>query len=127
MINKNMFFSTPTIKEYREMDIPDIIREYLLTKGTWSRPLRKNEMPYPIHKEISVKDLVTSGLFVYGLKDNPTNRKAIEYYCERWGHIHLRIDEKNVISVPSDLWEECDKKNEEFTKGFDRKPKEAAL
>lgn len=127
MINKNMFYGIPTINDYREMDVLEIIREYLLTKGTWSRPWRVGEMPEPIHKEVSCKDLVTSGLFVYGLKDNPTNRKAIEYYCERWGHIHQRIDEKNVISVPSDLWEECDKKNEEFTKGLDRKPKEAAL
>jgi hypothetical protein len=125
MINKNMFYGDPTIENYRDMDIREIIREYLLTKGTWSRTWHIGEKPEPIHKEVSCKDLVTSGLFVYGLKDNPTNRKAVEYYCERWGHIHQIVDKHNVITVPADLWEECDKKNEEFTNGNDRKPKEA--
>ena len=124
MINRNMFYGNPTIENYREMDIPKIIREYLLTKGTWSRTCCVGEIPEPINKDVSCKDLVSSGLFVYGLKDNPTNRKAIEYYCERWGHINMIIDKHNVISVPSEIWEECDKKNEEFTKGLDRKPKE---
>lgn len=124
MINKNMFYTDPTIKDYREMDIRDIIREYLLTKGTWSRECLIGEKPKPVNKKVSCKSLVSSGLFVYGLKDNPTNRRAVEYYCERWGHIHQIIDERNVITIPSELWEECDKKNEEFTKGNDRKTKE---
>lgn len=123
MINRNMFYGDPTIEDYREMDIPKIIREYLLSKGTWSRPFRVDEMPEPINKDVSCKDLVTSGLFVYGLKDNPTNRRAVEYYCERWGHINQLIDKRNLVRVPSELWEECDKKNEEFTKGLDRKPR----
>lgn len=121
MINKSMFYGEPTLKNYRDMDIQEIIREYLFTKGTWSRTYRINEKPEPINKLICCKELVTSGLFVYGLKDNPTNRKAVEYYCERWGHIHQIIDQRNVITIPADLWEECDKKNKEFTYGNDRK------
>ena len=111
MINKNMFYGEPTINDYRDIDPREIIREYLLTKGTWCRTSIKDESPKPIHKEVHPKDLVNSGLFVYGLKDNPTNRRAIEYYCERWGHIHQIIDGHHLISIPSDLWEECDEYN----------------
>ena len=124
MIKSNMFYGNPTIKEYRDMNIREIIREYLLTKGTWTRLIYKKEPPKPTHKVVHLKDLVSSGLFVYGLKDNLTNKRAIEYYCERWGHIHQLIDEHGVIQIPADLWEECDKKNEEYTNGNDRKPKE---
>jgi len=124
MIKNNMFYGDPTIKEYRDMDIREIIREYLLTKGTWTRHTYKKEPPKPTHKVVHPKDLVSSGLFVYGLKDNPTNKRAIEYYCERWGHIHQIIDEHGVIQIPADLWEECDKYNEEHTNGNDRKPRE---
>jgi hypothetical protein len=124
MIKENMFYTEPTIKDYREMDIREIIREYLLTKGTWTRNIWKNEKPEPTHKMVHKKDLVSSGLFVYGLKDNPTNKRAVEYYCERWGHIHQIIDEHGVIKIPEDLWEECDKYNAEHTNGNDRKPRE---
>lgn len=123
MIKNNMFYGDPTIKEYRDMDIREIIREYLLTKGTWTRPGYKKDPPKPTHKVVHTKDLVSSGLFVYGLKDNPTNKRAIEYYCERWGHIHQKIDEHGIIQIPADLWEECDKYNEEHTNGNDRKPR----
>ena len=119
MIKQEMFYGFTTIKDYRDMDIPQIIREYLLTKGTWNRYI--GEKPKQINKEVKPKDLVSAGLFVYGLKDNPTNRKAVEYYCERWGHIHQVIDQSGFIHIPQELWEECDKINEEFTKGNDRK------
>lgn len=120
MIKANMFYGDQTIKEYRDMDIREIIREYLLTKGTWSRCVKKGENPEPVNKEVHPKNLISSGLFVYGLKDNPTNRRAVEYYCERWGHVHQIIDQHGVISVPKDLWEECDQKNKTFTKSRDR-------
>ena len=106
------------------MDIRAIIREYLLTKGTWTRNIWKDEPPKPTNKTVNKKDLVSSGLFVYGLKDNPTNKRAVEYYCEKWGHIHQIIDNNGVIQIPDDLWEECDKYKEEHTNGNDRKPKE---
>lgn len=116
-----MFYTDPTIKDYREMDIREIIREYLLTKGTWTRHIYKSEQPKPTHKVVHPKDLVSSGLFVYGLKDNPTNKRAVEYYCERWAHIHQIIDERGVIQIPADLWEECDEYNRVHTNGNDRK------
>ena len=34
MIKESMFYGKPKLKEYSEMNIPDIIREYLLSKGT---------------------------------------------------------------------------------------------
>jgi len=106
------------------MDIEKIIEEYLLTKGTWYKSLFKNEEPKQINKDVSVKSLVPSGLFVYGLKDNPTNRRAVEYYCERWGHIHQIIGEHGVIQIHEDLWNRCDEYNRVHTNGNDRKPKE---
>lgn len=115
-----MFYGDPTMKEYRDMDIREIIREYLLTKGTWTGHGYKKELPKPTNKVVHPKDLVSSGLFVYGLKDNPTNKRAIEYYCERWARIN-QIMQGSEIKVPEDLWEECDKKNCEFTNGNDRK------
>lgn len=124
MIKNNMFYTDPTIKDYRDMDIREIIREHLLTKGTWSRNALKKGQVEPTNKVVRPKDLVPSGLFVYGLKDNATNKRAIEYYCERWAHKYQIIDEHGVISIPADLWEECDKKNKEFTNGADRKPRE---
>ena len=124
MIKSDMFYGgIPTIKEYRDMDIPSIIREHLLTKGTWSRNNHKDDSPYPINKVVFPKDLISSGLFVYELKDNPTNRRAIEYYCERWAQIHQIMDQKGLIHIPEDLWKEADKKNKEFTRGRDRKTK----
>ena len=125
MIKNNMFYGDPTIKEYRDMEIEKIIEEYLLTKGTWSRycSLSDDNTPRPINKKISPKDLISSGLFVYGLKDNPTNKRAIEYYCERWANINQAWDGFD-IRVPSDLWNRCDEYNRVHTNGNDRKPKE---
>lgn len=119
-----MFYGYPTIKEYRDMEIEKIIEEYLLTKGTWYKSPFKNEKPKQINKEVSAKSLVSSGLFVYGLKDNPTNKRAVEYYCERWGHIHQIIGEHGVIRIPEDLWNRCDEYNRIYTNGNDRKPME---
>ena len=120
MIKDNMFFTNPTIKDYREMDIPNIIKEYLKTKGTWFKSPFKNDIPQPINKSVNIKNLITSGLFVYGLKDNSTNKRAIEYYCERWGHINQIIDEKGVINIPKEIWDECDEYNRIHTNGRDR-------
>ena len=121
MIKDNMFYGDPTLKDYREMDIREIIREHLLTKGTQGRMLtKKGTEPCDINRSVSPKDLVRSGLFVYGLKDNPTNRSAIEYYCERWARQHQIMTDGGSIKVPDDLWRECDEKNREFTKGKDR-------
>lgn len=124
MIKNNMFYGEPTIKEYRDMEIEKIIEEYLLTKGTWYKSPFKNEKPKQINKEVSAKSLVSSGLFVYGLKDNPTNKRAVEYYCERWGHIHQIIGEHGVIRIPEELWNRCDEYNRIHTNGNDRKPTE---
>lgn len=120
-----MFYGDPTIKEYRDMEIEKIIEEYLLTKGTWSRycSLSDDNTPRPINKKISPKELISSGLFVYGLKDNPTNKRAIEYYCERWANINQAWDGFD-IRVPSDLWNRCDEYNRVHTNGNDRKPME---
>lgn len=110
-----MFYGDPTLKDYRDMDIREIIREHLLTKGTWGKSFTKNGIErVEINHCVHPKDLVPSGLFVYGLKDNPTNRTAVAYYCERWGRVH-QIMSGSEIKVPSDLWKECDEKNREFT------------
>lgn len=123
MIKSNMFYGDPTINDYREMEIEKIIEEFLLTKGTWYKPHTKNGEPKPVNKEVSAKALISSGLFVYGLKDNPTNRKAVEYYCERWGHIHQIISDNGVIHIPEELWNRCDEYNRVHTNGNDRKPR----
>lgn len=124
MINKNMFYGDPTINDYRDMEIEKIIEEFLLTKGTWYKPPTKNGEPKPVNKEVSAKALIYSGLFVYGLKDNPTNRMAVEYYCERWGHIHQIISDNGVIQIPEELWNRCDEYNRVHTNGNDRKHRE---
>lgn len=122
MIKSNMFYGDPTIKDYRDIDVEKIIEEFLLTKGTWYKPPFKDEKPKPVNQEVTAKALVTSGLFVYGLKDNPTNRRAVEYYCERWGHIHQIIDDRGLIRIPRELWEKCDEYNRVHTNGNDRNP-----
>lgn len=120
MIKDNMFYGDPTLKDYRDMDIREIIREHLLTKGTWCDLIKKDGIKrVEINHYVSPLDLVASGLFVYGLKDNPTNRKAVSYYCERWGRINQIMD-GSEIKVPADLWKECDEKNREFTMGNKR-------
>jgi len=116
MIKESMFFTEPTIKDYREMDVEKIIREHLLTKGTWSHPTLKDEKPKPINRQVSPKSLVLDGLYTYGLKANPTNKRAIEYYCERWARIHQIFDDgRGYIKVPDALWKECDEYNRKMT------------
>ncbi|MBO4499176.1 MAG: hypothetical protein J5732_02855 [Bacteroidaceae bacterium] len=102
------------------MDIREIIREHLLIKGTKEKTrIEGDTIVIDTNHFVSPKDLVRSGLFIYGLKDNATNRSAIVYYCERWARIN-QIMEGPCIKVPEDLWKECDKKNCEFTQGKDR-------
>lgn len=110
-----MFFTEPTIKDYRDMDVVKIIREHLYTKGTWNHPTLKDEQPKPINKTVHPKDLVSDGLFVYGLKCNATNKRAVEYYCERWARIHQILDHQGCIKIPEDLWLECDEYNHKMT------------
>ncbi len=107
MINKTMFVGEPTIKDYRDMVLEDILREYLLFKGTI------DEDGYSINTKVSPKDLVSSGLFVYGLKNNPTNRNSITYYCERQARQKLWMA-KDKISIPMEIWEECNEINKKF-------------
>lgn len=123
MIKSNMFYGDPTIKDYRDIDPREVIREFLLSKGTRQRNQIQNYVVIEVNHEVEPGDLIGSGLFVYGLKDNPTNKRAIEYYCERWARQN-QIMEGRCIKVPKDLWQECDEKNKEFTNGNDRKPKE---
>lgn len=120
MIKSSMFYGEPTIKDYRDMEIEKIIEEYLLIKGTWYKSPNNDEQPKPINKEVNVRALVDSGLFVYELKCNATNKKAVEYYCERWGYIHQIIDEHGVITIPKEIWDKCDEYNNLMTGGNDR-------
>ena len=50
------------------------------------------------------------GLFIYGLKDNATNKSAVSYYCEREAQRRLIIHD-GLITVPEKLWKECDEYN----------------
>lgn len=109
MIKENMFYGERTIKEYRDIKLDDVIKEYLLTKGTWNREGK------PCNIQVTPKQLVSSCLFVYELKSNTTNKRASEYYCEREARIR-QIMNNTQIMIPQELWEECDKRNREFTK-----------
>ena len=106
-----MFYGDPTIKDYRDIDPREIIREFLLSKGTRQRNKIQNRENEEVNHDVEPRALVSSGLFVYGLKDNPTNKRAIEYYCERWARKN-QIMEGILIHVPDDLWIECDNENE---------------
>ncbi|MBR0116465.1 MAG: hypothetical protein IJM04_04205 [Prevotella sp.] len=108
MIKENMFFGERTLKEYRDISLMDVIREFLLSKGTW----RENGIPSNL--TVAPRDLVDSALFVYGLKYNSTNRKAMEYYCERKAR-EEQIMRGSTILIPTELWEDCDRHNREFT------------
>lgn len=118
MIKPSMFYTEPTLNDYREIEPEKIIREHLLTEGTRRKTFEEDVIE--INKEVCPKDLVNSGLFVYGLKANQTNKKAIEYYVERWARRNLLYRSNKTIVVPKELWEQCDKENYEFTKGKDR-------
>lgn len=100
MINKSMFFADAKIKDYRDIKLDDILREHLLFKGT----IDSDGTPY--NKEVKAKDLVSSGLFVYNLKSNTTNKQAIIYYCEREAQ-QRGILSNGYIIVPSEIWKEC--------------------
>ena len=50
------------------------------------------------------------------LMANPTNKRAIEYYCERWARIHQIFDDgRGCIKVPDALWKECNEYNRKMT------------
>lgn len=109
MINKNFFFTEPKIQDYREISLDAVLKEYLLYKGTW------DSKGNPTNEAVSAKDLIGSGLFVYGLKSNPTNRRAVEYYCCREAQRRLLLSDRgNVITVPKELWNECNEYNEKY-------------
>ena len=104
MIKENMFFTEPTIKDYRDIKLDDVLKEFLLYKGTWDGSGK------PTNKKVAPKVLCDSALYVYGLKSNPTNKRAVIYYCEREARIRQIMD-GDSIRIPKDLWEECDKYN----------------
>lgn len=109
MINKSMFFADAKIENYRDMKLDDILREHLLFKGT----IDSDGTPY--NKEVKAKDLVSSGLFVYNLKSNATNKQAIIYYCEREAQ-QRGIFSKGFIIVPPEIWKECNDVNKNIKK-----------
>ena len=51
MIGKNMFVGEPTIKEYRDISLEDVLKEFLYFKGTF------DERQNPCNKEVHPKDL----------------------------------------------------------------------
>lgn len=108
MIKESMFFADPKIKDYREISLDDVLTEYLLCKGTWDS--KGNE----INKKVSIKSIVDSALFIYNLKSNSTNKKAVEYYCEREACRRMLFSENSIV-VPDDIWNKCNMKNKEFT------------
>ena len=107
MIKENMFFGERTLNEYRDIKLDDVIREYLLCKGTWDKDGE------PINKKVHPKELVSSALYVYELKSNATNKRAMEWYCERAARIQQIMD-GTLICIPVELWEECDRHNRSF-------------
>lgn len=104
MINKNMFVGEPTIKEYRDISLVDVLKEYLLFKGTF------DEKQNPCNKDVHPKELCRSALWVYGLKDNPTNRTNVVYYCERQARQNLWLREGRIV-IPEEIWNDCNEYN----------------
>ena len=100
MIKENMFFGERTLKEYRDIKLDDVIKEFLLCKGTWDKDGKT------INKKVAPKSLVDSALYVYGLKYNSTNKKAMEWYCEREARVR-QIMTGSLICIPPELWQEC--------------------
>ena len=109
MIGKNMFVGDPTIKNYRDLELEDILREFLYFKGTF------DEENNPCNQEVLPKELCRSALWVYGLKNNPTNRTNVVYYCERQARQNLWF-RKGIIVIPEELWLECNEYNREMCK-----------
>lgn len=120
MIKENMFFGERTLKEYRDIKLDDVIREYLLCKGTWDKDGE------PINKKVHPKELVSSALYVYELKSNATNKRAMEWYCERAARIQQIMD-GTLICIPAELWEECDRHNRSFCKKEASNEKESVI
>lgn len=115
MIKENMFYGQRTINEYREIHLEDVLFEYLLFKGT------RTADNIPINRTVLPKELVSSALYIYELKSNPTNTRAMEYYCERQARqlqiMGIDLFKKACINIPTDIWEKADMHNKEFTKG----------
>ncbi len=109
MINKSMFFTEPTIKDYREIKLEPIIREFLYTKGTW------NDNGKPINKQVYIDNLLDSALYVYGLKHNETNKRNILWYIERAARQEDCLSDK-LIYIPQELWAKCDEYNKAHIK-----------
>lgn len=112
MIAKNMFYGEiPKIKEYRDMKLEDIIKEYLYFKGTW------NNDGEPCNKWVHPKELVSSAFWLYELKDNSTNKRNVLYYCEKRAREKLWMTNKHgCIKVPEDIWNECNEYNKKMCK-----------
>ena len=109
MIGKNMFVGYPTIKNYRDLELEDILREFLYFKGTF------DDENNPCNKEVSPKELCRSALWVYGLKDNPTNRTNVVYYCERQARQNLWFRRDHIV-IPEEIWLDCNEYNRKMCK-----------
>ena len=113
MIKANMFYcENPSIKNYRDMNLTDIIKEYLYTKGTWD-----NE-GNPCNKEVRPDELIRSAFWLYELKDNATNRMNVKYFCEKRARENLWARETYGVPriiIPDDIWQECNDYNRRMT------------
>lgn len=109
MIGKNMFVGEPTIKEYRDISLEDVLKEFLYFKGTF------NEENVAINEEVHPKDLCRSALWLYGLKDNPTNRTNVVYYCERQARQNLWFRRDHIV-IPEEIWLDCNEYNRKMCK-----------
>ena len=108
MIGKNMFVGEPTINDYREISLEDVLKEHLYFKGTYDeRNVR--------HNAVTPKELCNSALWIYGLKDNPTNRTNVMYYCERQARQNLWFKDGKIV-IPDELWKECNEYNNKMCK-----------
>lgn len=107
MIDKRMFFADPKIEDYRDIILDDVLKEYLLFKGTIDTDGSE------INKRVYLPNIVGSALFIYNLKSNQTNKDAVKYYCEREARRRLILD-GNMIMVPKDIWNECNRINEQY-------------
>lgn len=106
MIKDSMFFSERTITDYRDIVLDDVLKEYLLFKGT------RDSDNKPMHQFVYIKDIIFAGLQIYSLKYNETNKKSVAYYCEREARRRNLYDDKDgLITVPVRIWNECDAKN----------------
>lgn len=109
-----MFYGNRTIDDYRDIQLEEVLLEYLLFKGT------RDPAGNPIHRTVLPKQLVSSALYIYELKSNPTNIRAMEYYCERQARqlqiMGIDLFKEACINIPTDIWEKADMHNKEFTK-----------